>query len=260
MPLLEGKVGLVTGAGDGIGRGIALRFASEGAAVGVLDLDQASCESVANEITQSGGKAQALAADVSRADEVRAAVSTLVDTFGVPTVLVHNAAVMPTGTLDETSEEDWDRVFAVNAKGAYLTSREMIPLMRRAGGGSIILMASVTGVIGLPGLAAYSATKGALISLARAMAIDHAGEGIRVNSVSPGTIDTPLTQNFVSAQKDPEETRKAFDEMHPMGRIGTIEEVANVFAFLASEQSSFVTGANYSVDGGLSVKGEQPRL
>src|SRR3712207_5681575 len=106
MPLLEDKIGLVTGAGDGIGWGIALRFASEGAAVGVLDLDQASCESVANEITQSGGKALALAADVSRADEVRAAVSTLLDTFGVPTVLVHNAAVMPTGTLDETSEED----------------------------------------------------------------------------------------------------------------------------------------------------------
>jgi meso-butanediol dehydrogenase / (S,S)-butanediol dehydrogenase / diacetyl reductase len=260
MPLLEDKIGLVTGAGDGIGWGIALRFASEGAAVGVLDLDQASCESVANEITQSGGKALALAADVSRADEVRAALSTLVDTFGVPTVLVHNAAVMPTGTLDETSEEDWDRVFAVNAKGAYLTSREVVPLMRRAGGGSIILMASVTGVIGLPGLAAYSATKGALISLARAMAIDYAREGIRVNSVSPGTIDSPLMRNFVAAQEDPGQTRKAFDEMHPIGRIGTIQEVANVFVFLASDQSSFVTGADYAVDGGLSVKGEQPRL
>ena len=258
--LLEGKVSLVTGAGSGIGRGIALRFAEEGAAVGVMDLDQASCEHVADEITQSGGKALALAADVCRAGEVGAAVRTLADTFGTPTVLVHNAAIMPPGTLDQTAEEDWDRVFAVNAKGAYLTSREMIPLMRRAGGGSIILMASVTGVIGLPGLAAYSATKGALISLARAMAIDHAREGIRVNSVSPGTIDTPMTQNFVAAQEDPKETRKAFDEMHPIGRIGTIEEVANVFVFLASDQSSFVTGANYAVDGGLSVKGEQPRL
>jgi NAD(P)-dependent dehydrogenase (short-subunit alcohol dehydrogenase family) len=165
---------------------------------------------------------------------------------------------MPTGTLDETSEEDWDGVFDVNAKGAYLISREVVPLMRGAGGGSIILMASVTGVIGLPGLAAYSATKGALISLARAMAIAH--EGIRINSVSPGTIDTSMMQNFVANQKDPEQTRKAFDEMHPVGRIGTVKEVANVFVFLASDQSSFVTGANYSVDGGLSVKGEQPRL
>jgi NAD(P)-dependent dehydrogenase (short-subunit alcohol dehydrogenase family) len=132
--------------------------------------------------------------------------------------------------------------------------------MRRVGGGSIILMASITGVNGLPGLAAYSATKGALISLARAMAIDHAREGIRVNSVSPGTIDSPMLHDFVAAQTDHEQTRRAFDEMHPVGRVGTIEEVTNVFVFLASNQASFVTGANYSVDGGMSVKGEQPRL
>ncbi|MEJ7841211.1 MAG: SDR family NAD(P)-dependent oxidoreductase [Rubrobacter sp.] len=260
MPLLEGKVSLVTGAGNGIGRGIALRFAEEGAAVGVMDLDSESCERVAEEIEQDGGKALALAADVARADEVVSAVRTLADTFGPPAVLAHNAAVMPTGTLDQTSEEDWERVFDVNAKGAYLTSREVIPLMRRAGGGSIILMASVTGVNGLPGLAAYSATKGALISLARAMAIDYAREGIRVNSVSPGTIDSPMLHNFVNAQKNPEGTKEAFDEMHPVGRVGTIREVANVFVFLASDQSSFVTGANYTVDGGLSVKGEQPQL
>jgi len=260
VPLLEGKVSLVTGAGNGIGRGIALRFAEEGALIGVMDLEPASCERVTNEITQSGGRALALAADVSRADEVRSAVRTLADMFGPPAVLAHNAAVMPTGTLDQTSEEDWDRVFDVNAKGAYLTSREIVPLMRRAGGGSIILMASVTGVNGLPGLAAYSATKGALISLARAMAIDYAREGIRVNSVSPGTIDSPMLHDFVASQRDPQKTRKAFDEMHPVGRVGTIGEVANVFAFLASDQSSFVTGANYTVDGGLSVKGEQPQL
>jgi meso-butanediol dehydrogenase / (S,S)-butanediol dehydrogenase / diacetyl reductase len=260
VPLLEGKVSLVTGAGSGIGRGIALRFAEEGALIGVLDLEPASCERVTNEITQSGGRALALAADVSRADEVRSAVRALADMFGPPAVLAHNAAVMPTGTLAQTSEEDWDRVFDVNAKGAYLTSREIVPLMRRAGGGSIILMASVTGVNGLPGLAAYSATKGALIALARAMAIDHARECIRVNSVSPGTIDSPMLHEFVNAQGDPEGTREAFDEMHPVGRVGTVEEVANVFVFLASDQSSFVTGANYTVDGGLSVKGEQPQL
>ncbi len=175
-------------------------------------------------------------------------------------MLAHNAAVMPTGTLDQTSEEDWDRASGVNAKGAYLTGREIVPLMRRTDRGSIILMASVTGVNGLPGLAAYSATKGALISLARAMAIDYAREGIRVNSVSPGTIDSPMLHDFVATQKDPEKTREAFDEMHPVGRVGTIGEVANVFVFLASDRSSFVTGANYTVDGGLSVKGEQPQL
>lgn len=260
MPLLEGKVSLVTGAGNGIGKGIALRFAEEGAAVGVLDLDAESCERVTEEIEQGGGRSLALAADVSRADEVASAVLALTEALGAPDVLAHNAAVMPTGTLDQTSEEDWEHVFDVNAKGAYLTSREVVPLMRRAGGGSIILMASVTGVNGLPGLAAYSATKGALISLARAMAIDYAREGIRVNSVSPGTIDSPMLHDFVEAQGDPGKTREAFDEMHPVGRVGTIREVANVFAFLASDQSSFVTGANYIVDGGLSVKGEQPQL
>jgi NAD(P)-dependent dehydrogenase (short-subunit alcohol dehydrogenase family) len=260
MPLLEGKVSLVTGAGNGIGRGIALRFAEEGAAVGVMDLEPTSCERVANEITQSEGRALALTADVSRADEVGSAVRTLADTFGPPAVLAHNAAVMPTGTLDQTSEEDWDRASGVNAKGAYLTGREIVPLMRRTDRGSIILMASVTGVNGLPGLAAYSATKGALISLARAMAIDYAREGIRVNSVSPGTIDSPMLHDVVAAQKDPQKTREAFDEMHPVGRVGTIGEVANVFVFLASDQSSLVTGANYTVDGGLSVKGEQPQL
>ena len=228
--------------------------------MGVLDIDRPACGEVVEEIAQAGGQAVALPADVTRSDEVAQAVRTLVERLGLPTVLVHDAAIMPTGTIEETREEDWDRVFAVNVKGAYLTSREVIPLMRQAGGGSIILMASVTGVLGLPALAAYSATKGALIALARAMAIDHAREGIRVNSVSPGTIDSPMLHQFVAAQSNPEKTRAAFDEMHPVGRVGTIEEVANLYVFLASDQSSFVTGANYIIDGGLSIKGEQPRM
>jgi NAD(P)-dependent dehydrogenase (short-subunit alcohol dehydrogenase family) len=131
--------------------------------------------------------------------------------------------------------------------------------MRRAGGGSIIFMASVTGILGLPGITAYSASKGALISLARAMSTDHAREGIRVNSVSPGTIDSPMLHAFAAAQSDPARIRREFDEMHPIGRVGTIDEVARVFVFLASDEASFVTGANYTVDGGLSVKGEQPQ-
>jgi NAD(P)-dependent dehydrogenase (short-subunit alcohol dehydrogenase family) len=151
-------------------------------------------------------------------------------------------------------------VFAVNVKGAYWCCREIIPMMREHGGGSIILMASITGVNGLPGCAAYSGTKGALISMARAMAIDHAREGIRVNSVSPGTIDTPLLHDFVASSPNPDATRCAFDDVQPRGRVGTIEEVAAVFAFLASDQSSYVSGANVSVDGGMSIKGDQPRL
>ena len=260
MGILAGKVCLITGAGQGIGRGLALRFAREGAAVGVMDVQAAACRSVAAEITAAGGRAMPLPGSVALAGDVSSAIALLVTTFGAPNVLVHNAAVMPEATIDQTSEADWDRVFAVNVKGAYLTCREIIPLMRQAGGGSILLMASITGVNGLPGLAAYSATKGALIALARAMAIDHAREGIRVNSVAPGTIDSPLLHNAVAATRNPQATRQAFDEIQPRGRVGTIEEVVNVCVFLASDMASFVSGANITVDGGMSIKTDQPRL
>ncbi len=259
MDRLRNKVALVTGAARGIGRGIALKFAQEGARVGVLDLDEAACQMVVDEIEAGGGTAIALGADVAVVDEVAEAVTKVRSTFGPINVLVNNAAVMPTGRLHETSPADFDRCVAVNLRGAYLVSRAVIPQMMELGQGSIIHMASVTGVLGLPGLAIYSATKGALIALARAMSTDYARLGIRVNSVSPGTIDSPMLHDFLAAQSNPEALRRAFDEMHPVGRVGTIEEVANVFVFLASDESSFVTGANYTVDGGLSVKGEQPQ-
>jgi len=258
--LLAGKVCLVTGAGQGIGRGIALRFAAEGADVGVLDLDGDGCRAVVEEIRALGRRAVALPADVGDGPSVAAAVEEHLRILGPPDVLVHNAGIMPSGTLDETSEEEWDAVFRVNVKGAYLVCRQVLPVMRARRRGAVIFTASITGILGLPGLAAYSATKGALIALARAMAIDYAREGIRVNTVSPGTIDSPMLHRFVAAQRDPEATRRAFDEIYPMGRVGRIEEVADVFVFLASDRASFVTGANYTVDGGMSVKGEQPRL
>lgn len=255
---LQNKIALITGAGGGIGRGLARHFAAEGAKVGVFDLTREMCDETVALIGAAGG-AIALPGDVSKAADVEAAVAALVEHVGPPSVLVHNAAVMPAGTVERVSEQDWDRIFAVNVKGAYLTSRAVLPHMRRAGGGSIIFMASVTGMLGLPGIAAYSASKGALISLARAMSTDHAREGIRVNSVSPGTIDSPMLHAFAAAQSDPARIRREFDQMHPIGRVGTIDEVARVFVFLASDEASFVTGANYTVDGGLSVKGEQPQ-
>ncbi len=259
MDRLKHKIALITGAARGIGRGIALKFAQEGAAVGVLDIDEAACQSVVDEITAAGGHALALRASVADEQQVEAAVAKLRNAFGLINVLVNNAAVMPAGRLHETSPADFDRCVAVNLRGTYLVSRAVIPQMIELRQGSIIHMASVTGVIGLPGLAAYSATKGALIALARAMSTDYARLGIRVNTVSPGTIDSPMLHDFLAAQSSPDSLRRAFDEMHPIGRVGTIEEVANVFLFLASDESSFVTGANYQVDGGISVKGEQPQ-
>lgn len=259
MNRLANKIALITGAAGGIGRGIAIRFAREGARVGVLDLAAAASQQVVDEITAAGGQALALGADISQEPEVERAVGQLRDAFGPISVLVNNAAVMPAGRLHETSPADFDRCLNVNLRGTYLVSRAVIPGMLEQGQGSIIHMASVTAILGLPGLAAYSATKGALVALARAMSTDYARFGIRVNAVSPGTIDSPMLHDFVAGQSDPDYYRRAFDEMHPIGRVGTIEEVANVFLFLASDESSFVTGANYEVDGGLGVKGEQPQ-
>ncbi len=197
--------------------------------------------------------------DIRDEQQVAHAVDQLTQAFGPITVLMNNAAVMPSGRLHETSPEDFDRCVSVNLRGTYLVNRAVIPGMMANGKGSIIHMASITGVRGLPGLAVYSATKGALIALTRAMSTDYARYGIRVNAVSPGTIDSPMLHNFLAAQSNPDALRKAFDEMHPIGRVGTIDEVANVIVFLASDEASFVTGSNYEVDGGLGSKGEQPQ-
>lgn len=259
MSRLQGKVALLTGAARGIGRGIATRFAKEGAKVGVVDLDEAACQRVVDEIAAAGGEALALGADITDEDQVEKAVSRLRQRFGVITVLVNNAAVMPTGPLHLISPADFDRCLAVNLRGTYLCCRAVIPAMLEVGKGSIIHMSSVTGILGLPGLAAYSATKAALSGLARAMSTDYARLGIRVNAVAPGTIDSPMLHDFLAAQKNPKLLRQQFDDMHPIGRVGQIDEVASVFVFLASDESSFVTGATYAVDGGLSVKGEQPQ-
>ncbi len=256
---LAGKVALVTGSARGIGKGIALRFAAEGARVGILDLEAEACQAAVAEIEAAGGTALAAPADISDAGQVEAAAGMLRDHFGAITVLVNNAAVMPVGAIHETSLADFDRLLAVNLRGTYLVCQAVIPGMLEAGGGSIIHIASVTGIIGLPRLAAYSMTKGALIALARAMSTDYAARGIRSNSVSPGTIDSPMLHEFVAWQSDPEGLLRQYDAMHPLGRVGTIDDVANVCLFLASDEAGFVTGANYTVDGGISVKGEQPQ-
>lgn len=256
---LAGKVALVTGSARGIGKGIALRFAAEGARVGILDLEGEACQAAVAEIEAAGGTALAAPADISDAGQVEAAAGMLRDHFGAITVLVNNAAVMPVGAIHETSLADFDRLLAVNLRGTYLVCQAVIPGMIEAGGGSIIHIASVTGIIGLPRLAAYSMTKGALIALARAMSTDYAARGIRSNSVSPGTIDSPMLHEFVAWQSDPEGLLRQYDAMHPLGRVGTIDDVANVCLFLASDEAGFVTGANYTVDGGISVKGEQPQ-
>lgn len=255
---LAGKVCLITGSGNGIGQGIAQRFAQEGAAVGVLDIDAQATHHTTDAIVQAGGKAVALPADVASGEAVQQAVRTLTERFGLPTVLIHNAAIMPIATIDRTTEEEWDRVFAVNVKGAYWTSHAVIPLMREAGGGSIIFTTSASGMIGMGEMVAYSATKGALNTMVRAMAVDHSWEGIRVNTIAPGTISAPMFNRSIETIPDTEKVRSVVAAHNPLKRLGRIDEVVNAFVFLASDQSSFVTGANYAVDGGLSIQCAEP--
>jgi NAD(P)-dependent dehydrogenase (short-subunit alcohol dehydrogenase family) len=259
MRRLQGKRAIITGAANGIGRGMALRFAQEGAAVGVLDIAEQACNVVVAEIEANGGRAIALTADLRQPDQVAAAVTAFVDELGPPNVLVNNAAVMAAGTAHTTSLEAFDLAVGVNLRGTFIISGLVVPHMIAQKQGNIVNMGSVTGVAGAAGLAAYSMTKGGIIALTRAMAIDYAAHGIRVNCVSPGTVDSPMLQAWVDSQSDPAAMRRAFDEAYPIGRIGTIDEVVNVFLFLASDEAGFVTGANFVVDGGVTVKVDQPQ-
>ena len=227
--------------------------------MGVLDVHEAGCQAVVDTIVAGGGQAAVFGVDLRWPAQVEQAVTRFVDTFGPPNVLINNAAVMPSGSLHQTSMEEFDWATAVNLRGTFLISKTVLPYMMEQRQGSIVNMGSVAGMVGAPGMAIYSMTKTAIIGLTRNMAIDYAPYGIRVNAVSPGTVDSPMLHKFIETQSNPAAIRQAFDDVHPLGRVGKIEDVANVYVFLASDESSFVTGANYTVDGGLSIKGDQPQ-
>jgi NAD(P)-dependent dehydrogenase (short-subunit alcohol dehydrogenase family) len=245
---LAGKAALISGAAAGIGRAIALAFAEAGAAVACMDLDRAGAEAVARE---AGGKAIGCAGDVAREADCNAAAKAAHDAFGRLDILVSGAAPHdPSGTILETTVADWERVVAVNLTGAYLLCRAALPLMIAAGGGSVILIASQLGRVGSPGRAAYCATKGALIQFAKVMAIDHAADGIRVNTLSPGAVETDrLVRRYGSF----EGARQHMGPKHLLGRLGQPPEIAAAAVFLASDASSFVTGSDLLVDGGYTA-------
>ena len=246
-----GKVAIVTGAGAGIGRATAEAFAAEGAAVVAADWDEPAAQAVVAAITADGGQALAVHADVSQdGDAARIAAATK-DAFGDIDILFNNAAIQTYGSVWELPEEAWDRTIAVNLKSIFLVSRHCIPVMMERGGGSIINTASVQGLASQRNVAAYAAAKGGVISLTRNMALDLGGHNIRVNSVCPGSIDTPLLRwantVFGAAAEDTED----MGAMHALGRVGQPEEVAKIVLFLASDDASFCTGGAYLVDGGL---------
>lgn len=246
---LAGKVGLVTGAGGGIGTAICRRFAAEGARVVCADLDMARAEATARTI---GDAALALRCDVAEPVTAEAVVSAAVAHFGALHVLVNNAAAfIDDATAETIALADWDRTLAVNLTGPMLMSRAAIPRMREAGGGSIIHMASQLGHVGRAGRFWYCTAKAALVHMARCMAIDHAADGIRVNSLSPGPIATYRT---VERAGGPERARAFYGPLTLLGRQGTPEEIADAALFLASDESRYMTGADLLVDGGYNAR------
>jgi dihydroanticapsin dehydrogenase len=248
---LNDKVAIVTGAASGIGRASAIRFAQEGARVVAVDWNAEDGEEVAQEICADKGQAIFVKCDVSKAAEARRAVAQAVEAFGHLDILLNNAGIMVQGTVPELTEADWDRVLDVNLKGTFLCSKYALRQFRaQKTGGVIINMASVNSFYAEGGIAAYCASKGGLIQLTRAMAIDHSDEGIRVNCICPGWTDTPMNASFFASAPD---AREKAGKLQAIGRIAQPEEVAAVAVFLASDDASFVTGSAYVVDGGFSA-------
>jgi len=252
MNRLDGKVALVTGAGAGIGRETAVLFASEGAAVVCADLNEQGANETALSITDSGGRAIAVRADVSSAADSEAMVRATEDTFGGLHVLFNNAGIMHSddGDSQDTSEAIWDLTMNVNAKGVFLGCKYGIPAIKRSGGGSVINTASFVAKVGAATpQVAYTASKGAVLALTRELAVVHAREGVRVNALCPGPLRTELLMKFLDT-----ESKKQRRLVHvPMGRFGLAEEMAKAALFLASEDSSYVTGTDFMVDGGLTA-------
>ena len=251
---LEGKVALITGAGSGIGQASALRFAQEGARVAVVDWNPEGGRETAEAVREQGGQAVYIAADVSQEPDARHMVDAAMEVFGGLDVLFNNAGIQVFGTLPDTSEADWHRVMDVNLKGIYLACKYAIPHMIERGGGSIINTSSVLGLVGDPDLPAYGATKGGILAMTKAMAQAHGRQGIRVNAICPGDVDTPIVREYFQHQPDPEAARHEVAKAYALGRIARPEEIANVALFLASGESSFITGTYIVVDGGLTSK------
>jgi meso-butanediol dehydrogenase / (S,S)-butanediol dehydrogenase / diacetyl reductase len=249
---LKNKVAIVTGAGAGIGRGIAERFGREGASVVIAEVDSANGAGAERAICVAGGSAVFIQTDVSDEAQVKSMAQKTLDRYGRIDILCNNAGILlihEETRAHELTNETWDRTMAVNLRGYWLCSKYVIPAMLRQSGGSIIHVASPTGIFGFTRLTAYSTSKGGVVGLMRAMAADYAPDGIRVNAIVPGTIDTPMNAIELSDPK----MRQHFAEIAPARRLGTPEDLAGMAVFLASEDSSYCVGGIFTVDGGLTA-------
>jgi len=256
LMLLTDKVAIVTGGGSGIGEATSLRFSQEGAAVIVADMRLRKAEAVAKQINEQGGHALAIEVDVSIAESVATLVDRTVAEYGQLDVMFNNAGTLRPGTVIELDVDDWDLVMGVNVRSVYLGGKFAIPAMLNSGGGSIINTASISGLHGDGGAVAYAASKAAVINLTRAMSTDHAADGIRVNAICPGTIETPPVMRMMEDPVALEINMRA----HAIGRLGRPEEIASAALWLASDESSFVSGEAIVVDGGLRAQSPLGRL
>ncbi len=254
---LADKVALVTGGRGGIGRAICDRFVREGATVFAADLS-----ATGSMATDVGGDAEGdfVRLDVTDEATVKDGMATVEEQHGRLDVLVNAAGIEIEKTIEETSLEDWNRIFAINVTGTFLTSKYALPLLRKSAGASIINFGSYDGFIADPGLAAYCATKGAVHALTRAMACDHGPEGIRVNAICPGYIDTPMLQSFFQDAGDIESLQQAVRDVHPTKTYGTPDDIANLVLWLASDEARYASGQLWVLDGGLSAQVQQMRL
>jgi len=252
MGRLEGKVAVITGAASGMGRATAKRFAAEGAALVLADVDAAGGQAVTDEIRTQGFQGLFIQTDVSRREEVSAMIGAALKEFGGVDVLFNNAGIEgESGRLADSSDENWDRILAINLKGVFLGMREAIPYMIERGGGSIINTASVAGLVGWFGAAAYSASKGGVVQLTRTAALEYARANIRVNAICPGVIHTGMVDRITGGAPEAIDRLKS---SQPLPRVGQPEDIANMALYLASDESSFVTGAAFPVDGAYTAR------
>ncbi len=250
---LAKKVILITGAGAGIGRASALRFAAEGGVVIAVDREAAAAEETAQQVRAAGGRAVAEVADVAEPTAVRLLFGTIGARHPRLDVLFNNAGIVLGGTVEETSLEDWERTLRVNLTSIYLCCREAVPIMKRQGGGVILNTASVAGLLGVKNRFAYSASKAGVVGLTKSIAMDYIADGIRCNCLCPGTVDTPSWRRRVAGSPDPEAALRDMIARQPMGRVGTADEIAALAAYLVSDEAAYTTGTAVFIDGGLSL-------
>jgi len=257
MPMSEsaGKVVMVTGGGSGIGRATALLFGQEAAQVAVIDCNEPSARETASLIEQQRGEALPLVADVSNNRDVKNAVETIVGRYGRLDLLFACAAAQITKPMADTTEEEWDHVHSVNLKGVFLCCKHVVPVMRKQGGGSIVIASSGHAFVTYPNSSAYAGTKGGLLAFMRGVALDYAADGIRVNCIVPGATDTPLLRNYINSCADPQAEEKRIIASIPMRRLARPEDVAKAVRFLASSDASYITGTWLALDGGLLAQG-----